>query len=500
MQLQNRYHRFYLSLRNLVDIVWDAISNFMDNGQTNQAAAISLYAILSFIPFVILTFIIAGYIFGTHPEIKANLITTINYINPPAAATITTQIGALEEKPRALGGLGLITLIWFSSMVFGAIETAFNITFRVQKPRTYIFSKALAIAMIPLAWLVGVTSIAVSSLATILSNVHVPMLPSLTILRGVMFRFVIPFVITVLLATLVYKIIPPIRLPWKVSLTAAFVFSLLVEPTKHLFSWYVAHYAKYSLIYGSLETIIVLVFWIFYIAIIFLFCAEMMASYLRRDIILLEHMFSRRTSPHSLIDERLVRKFGRHVPHGSYVFHEGDLNSEMYYVIQGGVRIEKDLGRIKKTLMEIGPGRYFGEMAALIDAPRTASAYAIEDSTLVVIGRDKLRDLIRKSEPVSLLMLQEFSHRLKNTSHALEESSKAATTLYCLLYVIEHWQEGGIPEVTKAISTATGRDPADIEMVMGDLEAHGILTRDGSRIVAFQREHISSYLEGLSLG
>jgi len=201
--------RFSLSLRTALDIFWDALSNFMDNGQTNQAAAISLYAILSFIPFVILTFIMAGHIFGTYPEIKANLIATITYVSPAAASTITTQIGALEEKQRVLGGLGLITLIWFSSMVFGAIETALNITFRIQKPRMYLFSKALAISMIPLAWMVGLTSVVISSITTILSQVHVPFLASLAFLRGGLFSIFIPFVITVLLSTLVYKIIPP---------------------------------------------------------------------------------------------------------------------------------------------------------------------------------------------------------------------------------------------------------------------------------------------------
>jgi len=439
--------RFSLSLRTALDIFWDALSNFMDNGQTNQAAAISLYAILSFIPFVILTFIMAGHIFGTYPEIKANLIATITYVSPAAASTITTQIGALEEKQRVLGGLGLITLIWFSSMVFGAIETALNITFRIQKPRMYLFSKALAISMIPLAWMVGLTSVVISSITTILSQVHVPFLASLAFLRGGLFSIFIPFIITVLLSTLVYKIIPPIPLPWRVCFVAAFIFSLLVEPTKHIFSWYVSHYAKYNLIYGSLETLIVLIFWIFYIALIFLFCAEMMASYLRRDIILLEHMFARHPKHGSLLDERLERKFGRFVPRGTYVFREGDRNREMYYVISGLVRIEKDLGPVKKTLTEFGPGRYFGEMAALIDAPRTASAYVVEDSTLVVISQEMFRDLLRKSELVSLLMLQEFSQRLKNTSYALEKSSKAALTLYCLLYVLLHWQEGESPRL-----------------------------------------------------
>ncbi len=52
------------------DILGDAIRNYRANGDTNQAAAIALYAILSVIPLFILTLLLVGQTFGADPEIE----------------------------------------------------------------------------------------------------------------------------------------------------------------------------------------------------------------------------------------------------------------------------------------------------------------------------------------------------------------------------------------------------------------------------------------------
>lgn len=483
-------HQLKARLQFVWDILLDAITNFRDNGQTNQAAAISLYAILSLIPFFILTFLTAGYIFGAHPEIKIQMLRGFQYLSPTVASVLADQLDVLEEKQKVFGGLGLITLLWFSSMVFGSIEMAFNMVFHTEKPRSYITSKALAISMIPLAWIVGTMSFAVTSLPALLSSV--PFLPSLSFIRSGPARILIPYAVTVLFSALLYKIIPRLKIPWGITLSAAAVFATLVEPTKYLFPWYVTHYAKYNLIYGSLGTLIILIFWIFYISIIFLFCAEMMSSYLKRDLILLEKMFSRKSKDRAILDERIVKRFGHFFPRDTYIFLEGDMGQDMYYIINGCVRMEKTKGPVKKILGDMRAGQYFGEMAALIDTPRSASAYTIEDSTLAVIDRETFAKLLKRSEDVSLLMLREFSRRLKFTTESLEEESRNTLILYVLLYITCRGEKGlSMPEVTGEIAERTGREEKEIEMIIADLTARGIITCQGDGIFLSRQDPTS---------
>ena len=56
----------------------------------------------------------------------------------------------------------------------------------------------------------------------------------------------------------------------------------LLEVAKHVFRWIISHNPNYGLIYGSLNTLILMLLWSFYASAIFLFCAEIIAAYRRQ--------------------------------------------------------------------------------------------------------------------------------------------------------------------------------------------------------------------------
>ena len=398
---------------------------------------------------------------------------------------------AAKEEQRVVGWIGIISLLWFSSMIFGAIETAMNIIFRSKKPRNYFLSKTLAMAMIPMAWGVGITSILITSIATVVANQPLLVesgIPYLHFIQSATFRYLIPYAVTVIFFTIVYKIIPTIRIPLGVAVTGSAIFSALMELAKHVFTWYVANYTRYNLIYGSLETVVILVFWVFYIGVILLFCAELMSSYLRRDLILLDKAFFRPGQNRHSTDDRLFRKFGRFYPQGAYIFREGDHDHDMYYILSGRVRVEKRAGHIKKILSDLEAGHYFGEMAPLIDAPRTASAQALEDSTLAVIDRRTFQALLRENEDVSLFMLKEFSNRIKHTNDVLEDTTQAWIRAMVTLYLIKMWPFTVQQDPLHELSEYTGKEKGEIEEVFEDLAREGVLITEKDRIVVFHEE------------
>ena len=119
------------------------------------------------------------------------------------------QFGQIEGKKELLGWAGIISLIWFSAMIFGAIETALNIIFRSKTRRNYFVSKLLAIAMIPLGWAVGFVSVGITYVAAILSRQPLLVQGGVSFLPeayGIIFRYVFPYFVTVLFFTVVYKL------------------------------------------------------------------------------------------------------------------------------------------------------------------------------------------------------------------------------------------------------------------------------------------------------
>jgi len=489
--------RPHLVLATAWDILWDAIKNYKYNGNANQAAAISLYSILSFIPLFILTILVASYIFGARPAVQHELMETIRGFNPYFSESLLQQLGHIEQKKQVLGWVGIISLIWFSAMIFNVIEKAMNIIFRSRKYRNYFVSKLLAISMIPMGWTVGIVSVGITYMSTLLAEQQ--LLSSkqfiiLPFLHGALFRYILPYLLIVTFFTIVYKVIPTEKVSIGSALTGAAIFSALTEIAKHFFTWYVSNYTRYHVIFGSLETVVILVIWVFYVALILLFCAELISSYQRRNLILLEKAFLKPRKKIMKIEERLFRKFGRMYPKGTYIFKQGDTGRDMYYILMGNVRVEKIAGQVKKALAEMGPGDYFGEMAALIDTPRTASVQATEDSSVAVIDGNTFRNLLRESGEVSLFMLKEFSNRIRQTGTLLGELTQSWIRLIAVFYFCYKWPLTDIKNPLDELAKYTRKEPIEIQHVLWDLRDQGVITIRDGHVSEFSKERAWEFL------
>jgi membrane protein len=485
------HSRLSRGLASVRDILRDAIRNYRTNGDTNQAAAIALYALLSIIPLFILTLLTVDNLFSADPEIRRKVIEGIREFVPSFSGELIAQIGRIEGKNEVLGWVGIVTLIWFSATIFGAIETALNFIMRVKTRRIYFVSKLLALAMIPLGWAVGVGSVGITSVAAVLAKQsflteNAPFF--IQVFRGTFFPYLLPYLVTVLYFTVVYKVIPAADVGLMSALIGSAIFAVLMEIAKQFFTWYVANYTAYNVIFGSLEAVVILVIWVFYIALIFLFCAELISSYQRRDMILIEKTLLKSGKKRPQDDERLLRKFGRSFGRDEYIFREGDMGRNIFYLLNGRIRMEKGAGHTRKVLAEVGPGEYFGEIAALSNAPRIASARCIEACGIAVIDGEMLHKLLRENGEVSLFMIKEFANRIRNTDAALEELALSWIRLLVIIYLLRTWPASEGQQSIDGLANAVGKEPVEIEEALAALERSGVLTRSDGRVTGFNRE------------
>lgn len=91
------------------------------------------------------------------------------------------------------------------------------------------------------------------------------------------------------------------------------------------------------------------------------------------------------------------------------IFREGDKAVELY-VIQKG-RVEIHAGH--RVLAILGPNEFFGEMALLDPAPRSATAIAATDVTLIPISEKQFLKLVSESPSFALDLLRLFVRRLR---------------------------------------------------------------------------------------
>jgi CRP/FNR family cyclic AMP-dependent transcriptional regulator len=109
----------------------------------------------------------------------------------------------------------------------------------------------------------------------------------------------------------------------------------------------------------------------------------------------------------------------------AHLFREGDVGQEMYIIVEGRVRISKDVPGIgEEALAILEKGQYFGEMAMIDESPRSADAIAHTPCTVWVIEREKLDQLMFTDKDLAYVVLWTFvrtlSGRLRETSEKIK--------------------------------------------------------------------------------
>ena len=107
---------------------------------------------------------------------------------------------------------------------------------------------------------------------------------------------------------------------------------------------------------------------------------------------------------------------------GEVIVKEGDRGDELFIVLSGTVRV----ARGESTLLEIGAGEAFGEMALIRSMPRSATVTAVEPSELIALRRQDFFEILRKEHELAVKLLWQFlgvlADRLDQTSRDLSSA------------------------------------------------------------------------------
>ena len=99
---------------------------------------------------------------------------------------------------------------------------------------------------------------------------------------------------------------------------------------------------------------------------------------------------------------------------GTVIFREGEPGRCLYIVHWGRIGIYADYDKPEqKLLTDLLPGKSFGEMGMIANETRSATAVALEDSTLEIIGPDDLEELFSKNPLKVDMLLRNLSNRLR---------------------------------------------------------------------------------------
>jgi CRP/FNR family cyclic AMP-dependent transcriptional regulator len=119
----------------------------------------------------------------------------------------------------------------------------------------------------------------------------------------------------------------------------------------------------------------------------------------------------------------MTQQLAKHVgdyPKGTVLFRQGDTGAHMYVIQRGKIEVSRRAGDRETVLAVFPAGEFFGEMAILNNAPRSATATVIEDARLLVIDGSTFETMIKDSTEIAVRMIKKLAFRLQQTSRQMD--------------------------------------------------------------------------------
>jgi CRP/FNR family transcriptional regulator, cyclic AMP receptor protein len=205
------------------------------------------------------------------------------------------------------------------------------------------------------------------------------------------------------------------------------------------------------------------------------------------------------------IDEATRRRIAEHVveqvvERGQCLFVQDAPGNSMYVLAKGAVKLyvsSRDGGIVE--LVRHQPPATFGEVALLDGGPRSASAEAVEHSTLLVVTRADLLRLLRSDEQVAEALLRTLGAMVRRTTRQVTDLvflDLQARVARQLLLLADDGPGGRTRQVTQAeLATMVGGARQTVNQALRALEAHGYIRADGRVFQILDRQRLEELIK-----
>ncbi len=253
---------------------------------TTNAAAISFFFLLSIVPMLFILIAIIGSMLDSPEEAENTIIRLMGDRAPEhtkellikmiSESKLIANVKSLMANKGWVGIASVASLLWTSSGAFAAIEDAMTTIFGV-KGRNYFVSRLVEMSMVLVTGSLFLLSNMVNVILQTIRQQGKEMLGM--DISGVTFLWhwatsILPYVITIGLFYLMYKILPKTKIYKRAALLGATVAGVLLEGTIFGFSYYVKNFSRYDAFYGSVAGIVITFFCVYLASIILLIGAE----------------------------------------------------------------------------------------------------------------------------------------------------------------------------------------------------------------------------------
>jgi len=275
--------------KNILSNIWQllkkASEEYIGDRALKLGASLSYYTIFSLPPLLIIIISICGFFFGAE-AVKGEIYGQISHlVGKDSAIQIQEMIknAALSKDGVLATTIGIITLIFGASGVFGEIQDSINLIWGIKaKPNRglakLIRNRLVSFSMIVVIGFLLLVSLVVNALIEILNTKLQVIFPHTSVYIFYVVNLIILFAIITLLFAIVFRTLPDGKVAWKDALIGSLFTSFLFMIGKSAIGLYLGN-SKIATTYGAAGSLIIILLWVYYSALILYFGAEFTKVY-----------------------------------------------------------------------------------------------------------------------------------------------------------------------------------------------------------------------------
>ena len=242
------------------------------------AAQAAYFLIMSFIPFVLFLTAIVQYTPLTYPDVRQAIMSVVPENLQGFVLNIVAEV---FSKSAAVLPLSALVALWSSGKGMQALINGLNTIYHVKETRNWLVNRIYSMFymfLFVLALIASLLLLVMGNRIHVLISGYVPFLGNV-IGRILGAKTFLVFVMLFFVFLVLYRYLPNRRASLKSQVPGAFLTAVAWSVFSYLFSLYFTFFPDFSIMYGSLSTLILVMVWLYFCMNLLLYGAEINAYF-----------------------------------------------------------------------------------------------------------------------------------------------------------------------------------------------------------------------------
>jgi len=239
-----------------------------------KSAVIAYYALFSLPSLLMITLYVTGLFLGRQ-AVEGKITAEIgDVIGPDAAKTIETMIAnaALEDSTIITVILGIAMLVFGATGVFFQLQKALNNIWSVRAKKNTLWDtikrRAVSFSLVLVIGFLLLISLAISSAIDAFTNYLATFYSEVSSILLTVGNFLISEFFMAALFASIFTLLPDVTIKWKTAILGGIITALLFLAGKYILGYYFSQ-ANPASVYGAAGSLVLILLWVYYCAIIF---------------------------------------------------------------------------------------------------------------------------------------------------------------------------------------------------------------------------------------